>query len=80
MMTPVRDQSPHSVHSDSSYNLTYRMMDDEIEASKNRRGKVPIFEFAFQLLKSAKENHSIELLMFFHMIGYTCTTVIGIES
>jgi hypothetical protein len=33
-------------------------------------------QFGIQLVKSAKENHSIELLMFFHMIGYTCTTVI----
>lgn len=59
------------------------MEEDDISESKSKfrgimdkNGKVNPVEFAIKLIKSAKENHSIEILMFFHMLGMTTTTVI----
>jgi hypothetical protein len=71
MMTPLTpsEESPIT-RTDSTYNLTYRnsinnrMMDNEIPGSKDRRsGKLQLFSFFSNLIASAKENHSIELLM-----------------
>lgn len=59
----------------SDYNLSYRMMGND-DKGRNANGNVALIPFLKDLIASAKENHSIELLMFFHMIGYTCTTVI----
>ncbi|ODM86706.1 Proton-coupled folate transporter [Orchesella cincta] len=89
MLSPERRNrdSPLTTSLSRSYssNLGNINMDDDISESKSKfrrligaskDGRIDLIELAFKLLKSAKEAHSIEFLMFFHMIGYTCTTVI----
>ncbi len=80
MMTPLEDSPIVGLSTDSSYNLSYRMngMENSTgDTAKGRKnGKINYIHYLHNLFVSAKENHSIEFLMFFHMIGYTCTTVI----
>lgn len=61
------------------------MEEDDISESKSKfrrllglskDGRIDPVELVVKLIQSAKENHSIELLMFFHMLGITTTTVI----
>ncbi|ODM98082.1 Proton-coupled folate transporter [Orchesella cincta] len=80
MLSPERRNrdSPLTASLSRSYssNLGNINMDDDISESKSKfrrligaskDGRIDLIELAFKLLKSAKEAHSIEFLMFFHM-------------
>lgn len=86
MLSPERRNRDSRTTFPTSYSSqSINMEADDISESKSKfrrllgvakDGRIDPVQLALKLLQSAKDNHSIEFLMFFHMVGYTCTTVI----